>query len=644
MLTETLRSEPLPIVVPSPGLASETALESASAQRLDAGYSVKRFTVRHQRSLAIPLLILLTLIGGGLRFLSLDKPTIWGDEAATYGRAAGTYEDLLDQLWDSSFPPLHYEALWWIGQGLPYWGHTVPRADQPADAKKPASTFESTRFLVPGGIRLTPFFMRLIPAIAGSLFIPALYFLTRQLFGPQVSLLAACLACFSAYLLVYSRDGKMYMPFWTLCVINVGCLLWWMRVRRPLPWLAWLVSGTAMIGWHASGFMALGIESFFFFTSSKLHWRKLTTVAGYIAWSIAIGPLYVMERLRRRLQWRDRLRWPALLGWPRRSWATFAMPAILPFAAGLTIILSTMFGPFGFYSSFDSVYQRVSGDNRPAVDVSSLGIDWVGRYNAGRELSGYLLYTGSAYLTGWEWPRHAPGMGLDDQRFVYPRTLRLLQIATTTLMLLLTVGVVPWRKAFSLSRARLDRMRQDRLVDTAFRRRRVLWLGLWLSAIPWVIYTQSIQRPDNILDGFAAVVLKVPPSRALAARQGHFSSRLTFSTARRLRSGRRHVRTLASVGVRREERHRQSVGRHSKFLGRDQKSLAPGVEDVHRCISDRQLQRAWHHGRFIADRLRPDPVALEMADDRPWRDRVGRGNRRADSHRYAARAAPAVAR
>ena len=76
--------------------------------------------------LTLTLLFLLTLIAGALRFTALDKPSVWGDEGNTYGRVAGTYQDLLNQLSDAVFPPLHYELEWWIAQGMPYWGTLAP--------------------------------------------------------------------------------------------------------------------------------------------------------------------------------------------------------------------------------------------------------------------------------------------------------------------------------------------------------------------------------------------------------------------------------------------------------------------------------------------------------------------------------------
>src|SRR5689334_12565636 len=103
---------------------------------------------------------------------------------------------MLDLVSFAGFAPLHYELYWWIG-------HHVAK--------------------------LTPIVMRLVPAISGTLMVPAVYFLARQLVSIRTALVAALLATVSAYLLVYSRDAKMYMPFWLMCTLSMGCFVWWLR-------------------------------------------------------------------------------------------------------------------------------------------------------------------------------------------------------------------------------------------------------------------------------------------------------------------------------------------------------------------------------------------------------------------------------
>ena len=469
---------------------------------------------RHRRDHTILFLLLLTLIGGVLRFTQLDKPTIWGDEAATYGRVAGTYQQMLDQLVDASFPPLHYEIDWWIGQGFPYWGRIESKAITLPDGQSLTQRdFIPTKELVPGGIRLTPFVLRFIPALCGTLFIPALYFLSRQLFGRRVSLVSATLACFSAYLLNYSRDAKMYMDFWLVMTLHVGCLLLWLRVRRPLPWLLWVVSGVTMVGLHASGFAILAVDAMIFLTTPHRSFKAWLTISQSIGWASWLPVAGVGEWRRRRNILPDEGAWQRYIVWPRLAYRRFRWPIGIFFAIGLIPIFATAYGPLGFYSQFDNRYERVTErDRSPIVNIDELGIGWVGPYNAGRTLSDYVLYTTSAYLTAWEWPRDLPMQpASDDRAHVEPRTFNLLRAAVVTLIALLAIGLVPWRKIFAPKQARLERMTQDRRVFAPFVRRRTLWIGVWLVVIPFAIYAQSTVWPSSLPDAVSSLILKNPP-------------------------------------------------------------------------------------------------------------------------------------
>src|SRR5690349_6297631 len=60
------------------------------------------------------LLLAIIIVGGAMRFSYLHKPPIWFDEAATFGRVCGTYQQMLDALEEAGFGPLHYHLEWWI--------------------------------------------------------------------------------------------------------------------------------------------------------------------------------------------------------------------------------------------------------------------------------------------------------------------------------------------------------------------------------------------------------------------------------------------------------------------------------------------------------------------------------------------------
>src|SRR5690349_16100287 len=61
-------------------------------------------------------LLAITVIGGTLRFYHLERPPIWYDEANTFARVTGTWDQMFDQLKTDGFMPLHYVITWWIGK------------------------------------------------------------------------------------------------------------------------------------------------------------------------------------------------------------------------------------------------------------------------------------------------------------------------------------------------------------------------------------------------------------------------------------------------------------------------------------------------------------------------------------------------
>jgi 4-amino-4-deoxy-L-arabinose transferase-like glycosyltransferase len=175
-----------------------------------------------------------------LRFSSLDRPEIWYDEAATFHRVTSTYADLLAVLRTDGFVPLHYNLYWLIAQ-----------------------TFT-----------LTPAVMRFAPALAGTLMVPAVYFLASQFVGRRPALLAAAFASVSAWLMVFSHDAKMYMHFWLFVTLHVGSLMWWMGTGRRVPFWCAAASGCAMAGLHATGFLVLGLDLIFFLAHPRTTWKR----------------------------------------------------------------------------------------------------------------------------------------------------------------------------------------------------------------------------------------------------------------------------------------------------------------------------------------------------------------------------------
>jgi hypothetical protein len=426
----------------------------------------------------IALLLAITALGGVLRFICLDRPAIWGDEAATFLRVCGTYYELMDRLQSAGFAPLHYELYWWIGQ------HTL----------------------------LTPFMMRLVPAIAGTLMIPAMYWLAAQLIGHRAALLTALLTATSAYLLNYSRDAKMYSPFWLFAVLNVASLLWWVRVRTPTSWCFWIATGTAMVGVHALGWIIVVIELLFVLIAARGNWLSLPRFAllifsSILVWSLSIGVFvssvfiaahgfsglpkiiastliaiavlrllsltigFILSRrysppIARIFQWPTER--TLLRPWIARRTAAFRWPPLALFVFGLLIMAA---GPLGYYIDFNRYLDRVQRG------WNGTGIEWIDTYNLGRTGPGLVECSASAFLTSWEWPREV------DTSRIAPRTLRLLTCGVLAIAAALALGLLP----FPWSR----RLRPAPALGGW---RSALWLILWLILPPYGFYCVSIKN------------------------------------------------------------------------------------------------------------------------------------------------------
>lgn len=322
----TRTTEPSPLFADSPADQFRRGWQYATAGNGSAPLLPGTPIVPHTPRWHWWALILITLFAGVTRFAWLDRPSIWGDEAATFRRVCGTYEQMLQTLEQTRFMPLHYQAYWLLGQLF--------------EGKTPAEA-------------LTPQVMRLIPAIAGVLMVPAMYFLARQLVSRRASLLTALFTACSAYIFVYSRDAKMYMHFWLCLALNMASFLWWLRTRSLTGWLGWIAAGSAACGLHMT---ALGV--------------------------IAIQPIMLLTQ--RRAHW---------------------VHAIV-FAIGLGLILA---GPLGYYFHFNRFGQKIE-----EAGWNSTGIQWVAWRNKNHGAAVLSLDSAAAYLFAYNYLPESIGGTIPD--------------------------------------------------------------------------------------------------------------------------------------------------------------------------------------------------------------------------------------
>jgi hypothetical protein len=214
--------------------------------------------VRKDHSIERFLLIILTLIGGTLRFLYLNRPTISSDEAALYVQVTRPFLDLARTLDAQHLAPLHYELYWLVGKFFP----------------------------------LNPYVLRLLPALAGTLLIPAVYWLAKQIVSIRAAMLAAAITAFSGYLLPHARDAQFQTPFWLLTILNIACFLHWLRQHNARAYLAWIATGAAMLGWSHQSAIVLPLELVIFLTYP--HWGQAHPFRGGTAIARFLTTTYML--------------------------------------------------------------------------------------------------------------------------------------------------------------------------------------------------------------------------------------------------------------------------------------------------------------------------------------------------------------
>src|SRR3954451_17761246 len=174
---------------------------------------------------ALLVLAACTAIGLALR-LAVPRG-IWLDEAISIHDANLSLHDMILNLqYGDRHPPLHYIVLWATVKGL-------------------------------GDGELA---VRLPSIIAGTLVIPALYLLGRELYDRRTGLVAAAFGTVSPLLIWYAQEARMY-AFVTL--FGLLALLTQLRaIRNPsmLNWALYILATAALLWSHYFGLLLIGIQ------------------------------------------------------------------------------------------------------------------------------------------------------------------------------------------------------------------------------------------------------------------------------------------------------------------------------------------------------------------------------------------------
>ena len=202
------------------------------------------------------MLLAITAVGAVLRFVV--PRGIWLDEAISVHQANLSLHDMFENLqYGDRHPPLHHLVLWLT-----------------------VKAFGDSELAV-----------RLPSLVAGTLVIPALFLLGRELYDRRTGLVAAAFGAASPLLIWYAQEARMY-AFVTL----FGLVALWTQlrvIRNPTmgAWAAYILATAALLWSHYFGLLLIGVQQLIF-VGVLIHKRRagdpIRPLALGFAYSLAV--------------------------------------------------------------------------------------------------------------------------------------------------------------------------------------------------------------------------------------------------------------------------------------------------------------------------------------------------------------------
>ncbi len=209
------------------------------------------------------LLVLAGLILAGLALRLAVPRGIWLDEAISIHQARLSLHDLFRNLYNGDRqPPLYHLTLWLT---IRAFGHGE-------------------------------FAVRLPSLIGGTLVIPALYELGRELYDRRTGLIAAAFASVSPVLIWYAQEVRMYE---FVALFGLLALLTQLRVIRHgtmLNWAAYILATAALLWSHYFGLLLVGVQQLVF-VAVLVHRKRNGQPTGPLALGFAYSAAVLVMQL-----------------------------------------------------------------------------------------------------------------------------------------------------------------------------------------------------------------------------------------------------------------------------------------------------------------------------------------------------------
>ena len=181
------------------------------------------------------------MLGGALRFYRLSGRSLWLDEILVWDFSGGTSIGAVVRRLSAvpSLMPLHFVISWII-----------------------------RRF---GDSEI---WLRLFPAVAGTLTVPATFFLARNLFGRRTALIAALLVAVSPFLIWYSQENAAYALLTLLTIVQMQLAYLAVTRSRLIDWLGF--SFVTLVSLYNDYFALLSTAAAFAFIALALAGRLIS--------------------------------------------------------------------------------------------------------------------------------------------------------------------------------------------------------------------------------------------------------------------------------------------------------------------------------------------------------------------------------
>lgn len=174
--------------------------------------------------------ILITIVGGLLRFFRLGRKSLWLDELGQLFVSSKSIPDLFENLSSHLSPPLDYLFL-----------HLT---------------------LLLGD---SEFLVRFNSALFGSLTIFVFFLLTRALFSNEIAFFSSVLLAVSRFHIHYSQQARMYSLFCLLATLSFYLLWIYIQRKNKIHFILMLVVDLAMLYTHYYGLFAIITQGLFLY-------------------------------------------------------------------------------------------------------------------------------------------------------------------------------------------------------------------------------------------------------------------------------------------------------------------------------------------------------------------------------------------